>query len=444
MKRYLITIVFLLGYLQFTYAQKLNKAKLDSLMQSVANANQGMGSLALSKNGVVIYQKAIGFSTFKQGKGLPATINTRYRIGSISKIFTAVLIFQLIEEGKLTMETKLGTFFPQIKNADKISVHDMLSHRSGLYNFVRDTAYQRYMSAPRTKDEQLALFATYSPDFEPGSKAEYSNTNFVLLGYIAEQLSKKSLAEMLTIKIIKKLGLTNTYYGGKINPDNNEASSYQLGTGWQRMPETDMSIPGGAGAVVSTSADLVKFIDGLFNGKLINSQHLSMMQDIKDGYGMGLFKLPFNNKSAFGHNGDIDGFSSIVGYFPEEKLAYAYCANGVDFPIRDLIGGVLKINYNLPYSIPVLRNLQLTNEELDKYTGNYSSLRVPIKITVTRIGNKLMAQATGQSEFPLKPLAKDKFGYALAGLIIEFRPIFGEFTLKQGGGEFPFTRDEEN
>jgi D-alanyl-D-alanine carboxypeptidase len=85
----------------------------------------------------------------------------------------------------------------------------------------------------------------------------------------------------------------------------------------------------------------------------------------------------------------------------------------------------------------------LTSADLDKYVGNYSSLRIPIKISVTKEGNTLIAQATGQPAFALKPLDKDKFGFALAGIVVEFRPIFGEFTLKQGGGVFPFTRDEQ-
>jgi D-alanyl-D-alanine carboxypeptidase len=423
-------------------AQSPNKAKIDSLLQAVSADHQAMGSLAIARNGSLVYQKAIGYSAVSGTNHTDANLKTHYRTGSISKMFTAVMIFQLIEEGKLTLDTKLAVYYPQLPNADKITISQMLSHSSGLYNFVADTAYQTYMSTTRTPADMLATFAAQPAVFEPGSKAEYSNTNFVLLGYIVENLTKKSYAEVLKQKIARNLGLLDTYYGGKTSTLKNEAYSYTPGGGWQQMPETDMSIPGGAGAVVSTPSDLVRFIDGLFAGKLISDANLTLMKTMKDGFGMGMFQISLGAKKAYGHNGDIDGFSSVVGYFPEDKVAYAYCANGIDYPVKDLVNGALKIYFNIPYTIPVFKSPVLSSEDLDKYVGNYSSLRVPIKIVVTKKGNVLMAQATGQPAFALKPLDKDKFGYALAGIVMEFRPVFGEFTLKQGGGAFPFTKDE--
>ncbi|MET1056870.1 MAG: serine hydrolase domain-containing protein [Pedobacter sp.] len=438
----LCTLIITAVSTSVTLAQTANKAKIDSLLKAVSADNQAMGSLAIAHNGSMVYQKAIGYSAVSGANHTEANLKTHYRIGSISKMFTAVLIFQLVEEGKLTLDTKLDAFYPQLPNAGKITISQMLSHRSGLYNFVVDTAYQTYMSKPRTSEEMLTAFAAQPSVFEPGSKAEYSNTNYVLLGYIVENLSKKTYAEVLKQKIARKLGLLDTYYGGKTSTLKNEAFSYVPGDGWQQMPETDMSIPGGAGAVVSTPADLVKFIDGLFAGKLITEANLSLMKTLNDGFGMGLFQLSLGPKKAYGHNGDIDGFSSVVGYFPEDKVAYAYCANGIDYPLKDLVNAALKIYFNMPYTIPVFKTPVLTTEDLDKYVGNYSSLRVPIKVVVTKKGNVLVAQVTGQPSFNLKPVAKDKFAYALAGIVMEFRPIFGEFTLKQGGGVFPFTRDD--
>jgi D-alanyl-D-alanine carboxypeptidase len=435
-------IILVCGTLN-TVGQVINKVRIDSLLKAAAGDNQAMGSLAIAHNGKLDYQNAIGYSTIAGTNRTAANIKTHYRIGSISKMFTAVMIFQLIEENKLKLDTKLSVFYPQIPNADTITISQMLAHRSGLYNFVLDTAYQHYMVKPRTEAEMLATFAAQPSVFEPGSKAEYSNTNFVLLGYIVENLTKKTYAEALRQQISRKLTLTDTYYGGKTSAVKNEAYSYQPRNGWQQMPETDMSIPGGAGGVVSTPADLVKFIDALFAGKLISAGHLTLMQTLNDGYGMGMFQIPFGAKKAYGHNGDIDGFSSVVAYFPEEKVAYAYCGNGIDYALKDLVNGALKIYFNMPYTIPVFRTPVLTSADLDKYVGNYSSLRIPIKISVTKEGNTLIAQATGQPAFALKPLDKDKFGFALAGIVMEFRPIFGEFTLKQGGGVFPFTRDEQ-
>lgn len=442
MRKLVFTAVLFVSCTITAFGQSINKPKTDSLLNAVAADNQAMGSLAISRNGAIVYQKAIGYSTVAAGQQTPANIKTHYRIGSISKLFTATMIFQLIEQKKLTLDTKLSVYYPQIPNADSITVSQMLSHRSGIYNFVRDSTYQTYMLKPRTEAEMLASFAGHPSDFSPDSKAEYSNTNYVLLGYIVEQVTKKPYAEALKLLITHKLLLTDTYYGGKISAVKNEASSYEPRNGWQQFPETDMSIPGGAGSLVSTPTDLVKFIEALFAGKLINSENLTLMKTINDGFGMGLFQIPFGPKKAFGHNGDIDGFSSVVGYFPEEKMAYAYCANGVDYPINKLLNGVLHIYFNLPYQIPVFKSPVLTSADLDKYTGNYSSLRAPIKIVVTKDGNTLLAQVTGQPAFALKPVDKDKFSYALAGITIDFRPTFGEFTFRQGAAEIPFTKDE--
>lgn len=442
MRKFVFTALLLVSCTIVTFGQSVNKPKTDSLLNAVAADNQAMGSLAIAQNGVVVYQKAIGYSTITASQKTPADIKTHYRIGSISKLFTATMIFQLIEQKKLALDTKLSVYYPQIPNADSITVSQMLSHRSGLYNFVRDSTYQTYMLKPRTEAEMLASFAGHPSDFVPDSKAEYSNTNYVLLGYIVEQVTKKTYAEALKLLITHKLALLDTYYGGKISAVKNEASSYEPQNGWQQIPETDMSIPGGAGSLVSTPTDLVKFIDALFAGKLINAENLTLMKTINDGFGMGLFQIPFGPKKAFGHNGDIDGFSSVVGYFPEGKMAYAYCANGVDYPINKLLNGVLHIYYNLPYQIPVFKTPVLTSADLDKYIGHYSSLRAPIKITVSKAGNVLMAQVTGQTAFALKPVDKDKFSYALAGITIDFRPVFGEFTFRQNGNEIPFTKDE--
>lgn len=442
MRKYIFVALVWACSFHAAVAQSINKPKIDSLFTEVAADNQAMGSFALSTAGKLAYQKAVGYSSITGVNRKAATVKTHYRIGSISKLFTATLIFQLIGEGKLTLETKLSAYYPTIPNADQITISQLLSHRSGLFNFVSDTTYQASMTKPHTEDQMIATFITQPSEFEPGTRAEYSNTNYVLLGYIVERISKKTYAEVLKQKITSKIGLLDTYYGTAANPAKNEAYSYQYEGSWHQLPETDMSIPAGAGAIVSTPADLVKFIEAVFGGKLIRNEYLSLMTSIRDGYGMGMFALPFGSYKAFGHNGDIDGFSSVVGYFPEQKLAYAYCGNGIDYPIKDLVNGALKIYFNQPYEIPVFKTPVLTTKELDKYVGNYSSLRVTMKIAVTKKGNTLFAQVEGQPSFALKPLDADKFGYALAGIVIEFRPLFAELTLKQGTNAMPFTKDQ--
>jgi D-alanyl-D-alanine carboxypeptidase len=175
----------------FLYGQQFNKIKLDSLLDVLAANNKAMGSLVLSKHGAVVYNKAIGYSTISGDKREPATANTIYRVGSITKMFTATMIFQLIDEGKLSLTTTLDKYYRQFPNAGTITISHILSHRSGLFNYTSDSLFLKSMTQPKTKKEMLAIMAKHPADFPPDEKFAYSNTNYVLLGYIIEQITRK-------------------------------------------------------------------------------------------------------------------------------------------------------------------------------------------------------------------------------------------------------------
>jgi D-alanyl-D-alanine carboxypeptidase len=203
-----------------------------------------------------------------------------------------------------------------------------------------------------------------------------------------------------------------------------------------------MSIPGGAGSLVSTATDLTTFIEALFSLQLISKSSLTQMKTITDGYGMGMFQIPFYTKRAYGHNGGIDGFASNLAYFPEDSLAVAYCSNGQVYPFNDILIGVLSIYFNKEYSIPTFNTISFKTEDLDKYLGVYSSKQIPLKITLTKDNTILIAQATGQSSFPLEAIEKDKFKFDRAGVKMEFNTDKNELTMKQGGRNFLFTKDK--
>jgi CubicO group peptidase (beta-lactamase class C family) len=381
----------------------------------------------------------------EDGSKIIATEKTKYRIGSITKTFTTVLIFQLIEEGKLSLTTTLDKFFPTVQNAKIITISNLLGHRSGIHNFTDDPDYLTWMTMPKSKEEMISTISKNKPDFAPDTKAQYSNSNFVLLGFIVEKLRKKLYSQILDERIVKKVGLTDTYFGKAADLKNNECFSYQwTNNEWKREPETDMSIPHGAGAIVSTPTDLVKFMEALFAGRLVKESSLLKMKTIVDGYGMGLFQVPFGSKRAFGHNGGIDGFSSNTAYFPEDSLAIAYCTNGQRYPMNDILIGILSIYYNRAYSIPNFNApvFLIDASELDQYIGIYSSSQLPLKITISKKDGALIAQATGQASFPLDPSERDKFKFDRAGVVLEFTPAAGEMTLKQGGGVFKFLREK--
>ena len=161
--------------------------------------------------------------------------------------------------------------------------------------------------------------------------------------------------------------MSNTYVFGKINPNNNESKSYRFAGTWKVEPETDFSVPLGAGAIISTPTDLTKFSDALFGGKLLTSESLEIMKTIKDGYGIGLFQIPFYRSVGYGHTGGIDGFSSVYSHFPNDNISYALVSNGTNMSNNDISIAVLSAVYDKPYEIPVFRRYNLTSEDLDKY-----------------------------------------------------------------------------
>ena len=419
------------------YSQALDKVKLDNYFQALEASHKFMGSVAISKNGKVIYTNSIGFKVVED-KTKPDE-HTKYRIGSISKTFTAALMLKAIEENKTVLSQPISLYFPTIKNADRITIHQLLNHHSGIHNFTNDAEYMNWYTQKKSEEELVKMISAIGSDFEPGSKGEYSNSNYVLLSYILQKLYNKSYAEILKERILKPLGLNDTYYGGKINATNNESHSYKLSGDWVKEIETDMSIPVGAGSIVSTPSDITKFAYALFNGKIISSESLKQMQSLQDSFGMGLFQIPFHEKKGYGHNGGIDGFSSMFAYFPGDEVSFALTSNGSAYPNNNIVITLLSSVYNKPYEIPSFKTF--TAGDLEQYLGVYAEKSFPLKISVTKEGTILKAQATGQPAFELEAVAKNVFRFQSAGLVLHFNPATKQMTLKQGGSEFLLTKE---
>jgi len=436
-KKISITILFGLLF-GITFAQNLNKAKLDSLFQILETKDKFMGSIAVAENGKLLYTKSIGKDDVESSK--QSTIATKYRIGSISKMFTSCLVFKAVEENKLSLKQTIDIYFPTVENAKKITIGNLLNHRSGIHNFTNDKEYLNYNTQPKSEKEMVEIIAKGKSDFEPDSKGDYSNSNYVLLSYILEKTYKKPYQEILSSKIIKPLGLKNTYFGGKTNLQNNECYSYNYDSKWEKETETDLSIPMGAGAIVSNPTDLVVFINNLFSNKIIGEKSLVQMKTIKDNYGMGILQVPFYDKKGFGHTGGIDGYRSVVYYFPESKLAIALTSNGMIYGNNDIIIAALSSYYGKSFDIPTFKTIELKTEDLDQYLGEYSSADFPLKITITKNNLKLIAQATGQSSFPLDATEKDRFEFLAAGIKLEFKPNQNQMILNQGGKTITFLK----
>ena len=312
---------------QTGYSQSIDTYRLDSYFNTLEAHNKFMGSIAIFKNGNIVYDKQIGYADIDSQQ--KPDKNTKYRIGSISKTFTAVLVFKAIEADRLSLLQTIDNYFPNIENAGKITISHLLSHRSGIHNYTDDKEeYLSYHTNPKTEREMVEIIARGGSDFEPDSKAAYSNSNYVLLSYILEETYQKPYSKILEDEITIPLELDNTHFGGKITLMNNEAHSYRYEKKWLKMDESNTSIGMGAGGIVSTPTDLIRFAVALFANQLIAVENVEKMKTIQDQFGMRLFETTYYDKISYGHNGGIDGFTALLRYFPDESYAFAITSNG--------------------------------------------------------------------------------------------------------------------
>ena len=425
----------LLFFTSVLFAQ-IDDDLMDAYFDTLEQNDKYNGSVAISIDGVIVYKRAIGYANIENQ--IKNNEETKFKIGSISKTFTATLIMMAVEEGKIELNQSINDFFPTIKNADKITVDMLLSHRSGIYNFTSDPKYLDWNINPKTEKDLVKIISDYQSEFEPGTKFSYSNSNFVLLSYLLEKIYEKSYSEILTEKICKPFKLKNTYFGNKINIENNEANSYQYKGEWIKASETDTSIPMGAGGISSTPEDLILFGNSLFNGEIVSNESLEKMKTLRDAAGYGLFYIPFYDKQGFGHSGGIDNFSSVWAYFPDRKVSIAITTNGSDFSDNNILVAMLSIAYDKNIDLPKFR--QSDTEVVPGYTGIFSSGYLGMEIEITEKDGNYFAQASGQPAFPIEKKSDTEFSFDLAGIVIEFDPNLKSFILKQGGGEFIFVK----
>ncbi|WP_276168126.1 serine hydrolase domain-containing protein [Zobellia alginiliquefaciens] len=436
MKRIVCTSVLFLLMSLSVFSQEFDTTKIDSLFTSLDNHDYFMGSVALSHKGNPIYNKAIGYTDVENEQ--KTNIRTKFRVGSITKMFTAVLTFMAIEDGKIELEQTIDTFFPSLKNARKITIGNLLNHRSGIANVTSRPDYLLWNTQPKTREQLLELIEQSGSVFEPNSKAQYSNSNYLLLTFLLEDVFKENYTDLIKNRISNPLDLTNTYVGASIVPANNEAFSYNYDSHWNKAFETNMSIPLGAGAIVSTPTDLNTFTTALYEGRLISKNSLKQMTTFTEGYGMGSFEMPYFDKKGFGHNGGIDGFTSQLACFPKDDISVAITSNGSRYGNNDILIAVLAAYYGKSFRLPNFNTVTVTPKDLEQYLGTYASKQKKLKVTITQNDGTLMAQATGQSSFPLEAVEKHAFEFYRAGIRLEFEPENKTMFLKQGGNTFTY------
>lgn len=191
MKSKIIVLTLLLGICLTLDAQNLDNQKLDSLFTIIESNERGMGSISIFQNGKEVYQKSYGYADLENK--VKENASTKFRIGSISKTFTATIITKLVENKELSLSTKLSNFYPQIKNADKITIAHLLQHRSGIANFTSVVDYMQWNTEEQTNEQIIDRIVSGGVSFEPNERFEYSNSNYALLTFIAEGISKKNI-----------------------------------------------------------------------------------------------------------------------------------------------------------------------------------------------------------------------------------------------------------
>ncbi|HBI88375.1 MULTISPECIES: serine hydrolase domain-containing protein [Sphingobacterium] len=426
-------LLFLLGTLSspILKAQEFTPVRMDSLMSVMDKNNVWMGSIAISKGDQLLYQKTIGYADLAQKK--KATIDTRYGIGSISKTFTATLVLKTAELGKLQLNQTLSVYVKGIPNAEKITVRQLLNHSSGVHSITDDKDYLTWNTKPQTEQELVARIIKGGVEFDPGSKHVYSNSNYILLTYILEKVWKKDYASLLKEYICQPLKLEQTTFGRPQNNGSDLSESYRYTQEWTLEPHTDNSVPLGAGAVWSTPADLARFFNALFSHKIINAASLEEMKKIDQGYGIGLFQLPFYEHVGFGHTGGIDGYSSVAGHFDDGNYNVAIISNANNYTNNEILKFSLGELYKKPFPLPDLAEIQLTEEEISSLIGEYKSEQPPIQINITREGNKVFGQVVGQSSFQLKAKDRNTLVQPQFGVKIVFERNENKMTLYQNG-----------
>lgn len=331
------------------FAQDINAKKLDLFFDSLENNKQVMGSFAVAKSGKIIYTRSVGFSTIDSSEKIATANETLYRIGSVSKTFTATMIFQLIEEGKISLATTLDQYFPQIPNSKKINIEMLLRHRSGLYNYVLFQNDSDWIKKPQTREAILDVIANGTPNFSPNKKVAYCNSGYYLLTCLIEKLTGETYNENLKKRICSKLQLNKTFSPPDNEHRDNEATSYNLANNqWTKIADNYFPNIIGVGDILSTPTELIIFMDALLDGKLNSPKSLASMKDLSGSgvFGMGIMKIKYDKISAFGHRGDTFGTHTAVARIVGDSLTFSSCINGNVVDPRDINIGLLNILYN--------------------------------------------------------------------------------------------------
>lgn len=339
--------------------------KLDELIRTYAEYGKFNGSVLVAEKGNVIYKKGFGLADMEWN--IPNQPDTKHRLGSITKQFTGMLIMQLVEQGKLKLDVPISTYLPDYpnKNGDVITIHHLLTHSSGIPNLTSFPGFFKNISRNFYSPVQLVnQFADSTLQFKPGERNAYSNSGYMLLGYIIEKVTGKSYEQVLQENIFRPLQMNNTGYDHHETLLKNRASGYEKnGRHYVNANFIDMSVPYAAGALYSTVEDLYRWDQALYGNQLLRKENMDLLftKHIQSGggyygYGWGIGEIPIGSTAerieAIGHGGGIDGFNTQLTRIPSDKSFIVLLNNTGGAPLNEMTNTIAAILYDKSYDLP--------------------------------------------------------------------------------------------
>ena len=405
--------------------------EMDKIVQSYVTDKQFMGSILVAQNGHVLLDKGYGYANLEWE--IPNSPTTKFRLGSLTKQFTAAAVLLLEEKDKLSLTDNINKY---LKNAppawNDITIFHLLTHTSGIPNYTKFPNFSSMTTITITPEQQIELFRNKTLEFQPGSSYEYCNSGYVLLGYLIEKISGLSYQDFIAKNIFKPLEMNDSGY------DSHSAIIIQRASGYEMTPNglhnadyVDMSIPYAAGSLYSTTRDLLRWQESLFGGKIPSQQSLNkIIRPFKNTYGLGVSIQSLDGHNAITHGGGINGFNTFMIHFPEDKLTIIVLANLIAFGFvpQSLGLNITRLALNKSVTLPSERiEISLSPETLTKFIGSYTITPVNIYYTtqtstlvISLENDHLIAKITNQPKLKLLPESETKFFSKIPDVKIEF------------------------
>ena len=358
MIRILLAIVLLPGFINAqTIAQKA-----DDLLRAYTDQQKFSGNVLIAKGDTILFEKAYGYAD--KSSGQLNTIETEFRVGSLTKMFTSAVILQFADEGKISLADPVSKYVTDFSNGDKIKLIHLLSHTSGIKGSTGSPA-------PTSLEESISRFKVQPLSFEPGSKFEYNNFNYILLSFIAQKVSGTSLSDLFTNRLLQKTTMQHTGLDYKARQSDKKALGYITNretANWQVANDGNVALASGAGALYSTTRDLYKWSMAISKRLVLNDSSVTMaLTPVHNNYGLGWMNSQSKGRKYVGHTGSIPGFIANFMKFPAEDVTIILLSNYQDVNARKLSEDLVAVVFNESYDLPVRKQaFAITSEVLKK------------------------------------------------------------------------------